>query len=70
MKRDKMESGDYATDFSLKWMHKDLNMVAQTAYEHTTAMPLSATAQESYRMAMRSGLGEDDFAAIYQWIHG
>ena len=68
MKRTKLESGDYDTDFSLKWMHKDLEMVARTAYERATPMPLSAAAQQSYRLALQSGLGEQNFAAIYHWL--
>lgn len=69
MKRDKMESGNYDTDFSLKWMHKDLHMVAEAAYEYGVAMPLSATVRESYRLARQRGLGEQDFAAIFHLLH-
>jgi 3-hydroxyisobutyrate dehydrogenase-like beta-hydroxyacid dehydrogenase len=51
-------------------MHKDLQMVSESAYDSTRAMPPSATALGSYRLALQSGPGKADFAAIYHWLHG
>jgi 3-hydroxyisobutyrate dehydrogenase-like beta-hydroxyacid dehydrogenase len=34
VKRPKIEEGIYEPDFPLKWMHKDLHLVALTAYEN------------------------------------
>lgn len=68
MKRDKLETGDFLTDFSLKWMHKDMAMVAETAYQQGVAMPLGAASGQSYRQALLQGLSEKDFAAIYEFL--
>lgn len=67
-KRPKMASGDYETDFPLQWMQKDLHMAAVAAFESDAALPLGNVAKEIYRLAMRSGYGEMDFSAIYQFL--
>ncbi|MCA9911771.1 MAG: NAD(P)-dependent oxidoreductase, partial [Anaerolineae bacterium] len=67
-KRERMESGEYPADFPLQWMQKDLQLAAVTAYETGIALPMGNAAKEAYRMAMRSGWGEADFSAIYQFL--
>lgn len=68
-KRAKLEAGDYEADFPLKWMHKDLHLAAQSAYEEGVPLPLVNAAKEAYAMAARDGLGDDDFAAIYKLLN-
>jgi 3-hydroxyisobutyrate dehydrogenase-like beta-hydroxyacid dehydrogenase len=68
-KRGKIESGDFEADFPLQWMQKDLQMVAETAFETGTAMPVSNVAKELYQLAARYGYGEQDFAAIYAFLN-
>ncbi|HEX9020349.1 MAG TPA: NAD(P)-dependent oxidoreductase [Nitrospirota bacterium] len=67
-KRPKIEEGRFDADFPLQWMHKDLQLASDTAYETGAAMPLTAAAKELYALAMRSGLGEQDFSAIYKML--
>jgi 3-hydroxyisobutyrate dehydrogenase-like beta-hydroxyacid dehydrogenase len=66
LKRKKIESGDYDTDFPLQWMHKDMQLVSQTAYEAGAAIPAANAAKEVYALAVRKGLGELDFSAVYR----
>ena len=66
MKREKLESGDYAPDFPLKWMQKDLQMVATAAYDTGVPMPLANLTKELYQAAVRRGHGDEDFSAIYE----
>jgi 3-hydroxyisobutyrate dehydrogenase/glyoxylate/succinic semialdehyde reductase len=68
-KRAKLEDGDYEADFPLKWMHKDLHLATQSAYEEGVPLPLVNAAKEAYAMAVRDGLGDDDFAAIYKLLN-
>jgi 3-hydroxyisobutyrate dehydrogenase/glyoxylate/succinic semialdehyde reductase len=69
-KRDRIESGDFAdADFPLYWMRKDLQLASQTAYEHDVAMPLVNAAKEVYALAVRYGLAEEDFSAIYRFLN-
>jgi len=65
-KRQKFETGDYSVEFPLQWMHKDLHLAAETAYETGAALPGMNAAKELYALAMRNGLAEEDFLAVYQ----
>lgn len=67
-KRMKIESGDFEAEFPLRWMRKDLQMVAKTAYDTETAMPIANIAKEIYQLATRHSYGDDDFSAIYAFL--
>ena len=68
LKREKLEQEDYEPEFPLRWLQKDLEMVAQTAYEQGVAMPIGNAAKEIYQLAVRRGLGDLDFSAIYAFL--
>ena len=68
-KRPNIESGAYEADFPLRWMQKDLQLAATSAYENGVAMPMENAAKETYALAIRQGLGDMDFSAIYQFIN-
>ena len=68
--RAKMESDQYEADFPLQWMQKDLHLASLTGYELGIAMPQTSLAKEIFRLAMRAGLGEEDFSAIVRFIAG
>src|SRR5438477_1592556 len=67
-KREKIESGNYEAEFPLRWMQKDMQLAAASAYESGVAMPLTNTAKELYRLAMRDGHPTQDFSAIYDYL--
>ena len=68
LKSAKIASGDFEADFPLKWMQKDLHLASLSAYETGAALPMGNLTKELYRLAMRNGLGDSDFAAIYQLL--
>jgi len=68
LKRPLIESGTFETQFPLKWMHKDLQLASATAYECGVAMPDMHAVKELFALAVRSGLGEKDFSALYQYL--
>jgi len=69
LKRERIEKGIYQeADFSLRWLQKDLHLAAVSAYETGVAMPLTNTAKEIYRLAIREGHGDEDFSAIYDYL--
>jgi 3-hydroxyisobutyrate dehydrogenase/glyoxylate/succinic semialdehyde reductase len=68
LKKPKIEEGIYEADFPLKWMHKDLHLVTLTAYEKGVALPTTNAAKEVFMQAKKSGLGEKDFAAIFDYL--
>jgi 3-hydroxyisobutyrate dehydrogenase-like beta-hydroxyacid dehydrogenase len=67
-KREKIESGNYETEFPLRWMQKDMHLASVSAYESGVAMPLSNAAKELYRLAMREGYATEDFSAVYDCL--
>jgi len=67
-KRQKIEEGKFDTEFPLQWMHKDMQLAAETAYEVGVAMPAANVTKEIYALAMRNGLGEKDFSAVYKLL--
>jgi len=67
-KRQKIEEGKFDTEFPLQWMHKDMQLAAETAYEVGVAMPAANVTKEIYALAMRNGLGEQDFSAVYKLL--
>jgi len=68
-KRERLETRRYEeADFPLKWMHKDLHLVAAAAYENGVAIPVSNAVKELFAMAAASGRGEADFSAIEDFV--
>ena len=53
----------------MKWVEKDLQMVAEAAHDANINMPLSVTTKEIYNAALQAGFGELDFAAIYSYLN-
>jgi 3-hydroxyisobutyrate dehydrogenase-like beta-hydroxyacid dehydrogenase len=67
-KRANIDNGNYATEFPLAWMQKDLHLASVSAFETGVALPLTNSAKEIYRLAMRNGHANEDFSAIYQYL--
>jgi 3-hydroxyisobutyrate dehydrogenase/glyoxylate/succinic semialdehyde reductase len=67
-KREKIERGDYAPEFPLEWMQKDLHLAALSAQETAVALPLTNAAKETYQLAARDGHAHEDFSAIYPFL--
>ena len=67
-KKDKIQKDDFSTEFPLEHMQKDLQLVDITAFENKISLPLSNIAKEVYGLAIKNGLGEKDFSAIYEFL--
>jgi len=68
LKREKIILEDYEPEFPLRWIQKDLEMVTETAFELGVSMPLGNASKEIYQLAVRRGLGDLDFSAIYAFL--
>ncbi len=68
LKQPAIESGDFEAHFPLRWMRKDLQLAAQSAYEHGAALPALNVIKEVYALAEKDGHGEMDFAAVWQYL--
>ena len=70
VKAEMIRNDDYAVQFPLELMYKDLHLAALTAYEHQQPLYLANLAKEVYAQATQSGLGREDFAAVHRWLEG
>jgi len=68
-KRNKIVEDKFDTEFPLRWMHKDLHLAAQTAFAQGVSMPLTNAVKETYALAKQKGLGDEDYSAIYRFLH-
>lgn len=69
IKREKIERGDYAAEFPLRLMQKDLHLAAVSADETGVALPLTNAVKETYQLAVRNGHGSEDVSAIYAFLN-
>lgn len=68
MKKAKIIEGRYDAEFPLRWMHKDLQLAAETAYETGVAMLASNVVKEIFSLAVKNGLGDEDFSAVFKLL--
>ena len=66
--RGKTEGDDYAVNFPLKHMRKDLHLAATAAYQHDVPMASLNAAKEVYAAAVRAGLGDEDFTGVFRHL--
>ncbi len=63
-KKGMLASGDYAPQFPLKHMTKDLRFALQTGDESGAATPIGSTVFQLYRQSVGKGFSDMDFAAV------
>jgi 3-hydroxyisobutyrate dehydrogenase len=61
-----MAERQYAVQFAMKWLHKDLGYALAAADQHGAPLPAVATAHEVFRMARNAGHADKDFAALIE----
>lgn len=66
LKEPKLRSGDFAPQFSVKHMHKDLRLLSKTA--GCTDLPVLDAVREALKTAEARGMGDEDFSAIIKLI--
>jgi 3-hydroxyisobutyrate dehydrogenase/2-hydroxy-3-oxopropionate reductase len=54
---------DFTTNFSTKWMHKDIGLALESAQELGLPMPLTSLTEQVFQAAIAEGYGEDDLCA-------
>jgi 3-hydroxyisobutyrate dehydrogenase-like beta-hydroxyacid dehydrogenase len=62
LKEAKLKAKDYAPQFSLKHMDKDLRLALETA--GSLDLPTATTLKSFYSSAIEEGMGEDDFGGV------
>lgn len=54
---------NFVTNFSTKWMHKDVGMALDSGKRWGVPLPLTGLTQQLFQAALAKGLGEEDFCS-------
>jgi 3-hydroxyisobutyrate dehydrogenase-like beta-hydroxyacid dehydrogenase len=57
---------DFTTNFSTKWMHKDVGLALDSAKDLNIPLPLTGTTQQMFSAAIAEGYGELDMCSTIQ----
>jgi 3-hydroxyisobutyrate dehydrogenase-like beta-hydroxyacid dehydrogenase len=57
---------DFTTNFSTKWMHKDISLALESAGDMGLPLPLTGLTQQMFRAAIADGYGESDMCSTIQ----
>ena len=63
-KKEKLATGRYDAEFPLRLMHKDLQLVSDTAYKLGVPLPATHATKELFGQAAARGLADVDFSGI------
>jgi 3-hydroxyisobutyrate dehydrogenase/2-hydroxy-3-oxopropionate reductase len=54
---------DFTTNFSVKWMHKDIGLMLESGEELSVPLPLTALTRQIFQAAIATGHGEEDICS-------
>jgi 3-hydroxyisobutyrate dehydrogenase-like beta-hydroxyacid dehydrogenase len=54
---------DFTTNFSVKWMHKDIGLMLDSAEELNVPLPLTAITRQMFQAAISTGHGDEDICS-------
>ncbi len=57
---------DFTTNFSTKWMHKDIGLALDSAEEQGVPLPLTSLTRQMFQAAISEGYGELDMCSTVQ----
>ncbi len=61
---------DFSTNFSTRWMHKDIGLMLESAEELKVPLPLTAVTQQMFRAAIAQGYADDDMCSTIKVLEG
>jgi len=61
---------DFTTNFSTKWMHKDIGLALDSADRLGVPLPLTGITQQMFRAAIAEGYGELDMCSTIRVVEG
>ncbi|HEX8984496.1 MAG TPA: NAD(P)-dependent oxidoreductase [Bryobacteraceae bacterium] len=56
-------SRNFETNFSVKWMHKDVGLMLESGRNLNVPLPLTGLTQQLFQAALANGLGEEDICS-------
>ncbi len=54
---------NFETNFSVRWMHKDVGLALESGKQQGVPLPLTAITQQMFQAAVASGYGNEDFCS-------
>ncbi len=54
---------DFSPQFSVRWMHKDIGLMLESAQELNVPVPLTALTRQMFQAAISSGLADEDICS-------
>lgn len=54
---------DFSTNFSVRWMHKDIGLMLESGAELNVPLPLTGLTHQMFQMAISEGHGEEDICS-------
>jgi len=54
---------NFETNFSLKWMHKDVGLALESGKQLAVPLPLTGLTQQMFQVALARGYGDEDFCS-------
>lgn len=54
---------NFETNFAVKWMHKDLGLMLESARELNVPLPITSLTQQMFRAAVACGHGDEDICS-------
>jgi 3-hydroxyisobutyrate dehydrogenase-like beta-hydroxyacid dehydrogenase len=54
---------DFATNFSVRWMHKDIGLMLDSGFELNVPLPLTGLTRQMFQAAVAKGYGDDDICS-------
>ncbi len=61
---------DFTTNFSVKWMHKDIGLMLDAAAELDVPLPLTSLTRQMFQAAIATGHGEEDICSTIKVLEG
>lgn len=61
---------DFSTNFSVKWLEKDMQLMLDSAAELNVPAPVTALSAQMLRAAIAQGYGEDDICGSIRLLEG
>jgi 3-hydroxyisobutyrate dehydrogenase-like beta-hydroxyacid dehydrogenase len=61
---------DFTTNFSVKWMHKDIGLMLDSAAELSVPLPLTSLTRQMFQAAIATGHGDEDICSTIKVLEG
>ncbi|MDQ1470359.1 MAG: hypothetical protein QOJ99_1839 [Bryobacterales bacterium] len=61
---------DFTTNFSVKWMHKDIGLMLESAAELSVPLPLTSLTRQMFQAAIATGHGDEDICSTIKVLEG